>query len=262
LRSIIGASDEAPASKFARQACEPRPVDPASVPSAIRAPGFHWTWVVVGLLVLMGVAWLLHDWRGGSTALRRDAVQHATLGAAPPAQPTRIGFDRRMLAVVGVFGAVFAALCGGNAIWIFYDAGFSAGFWVDAFGLFMLLGFGLFSWSVVFAFRGFMGRPALILDAEGLNDQSSPIALGQVRWDEVQAIHWKWPSNVLATRPFVGIERRTGYVPISGVRRARQLISGAFRSRGIDPAKLSVSPEELAHLFRRYSGGRFGIAER
>jgi hypothetical protein len=127
----------------------------------------------------------------------------------------------------------------------------------------MILGAAWFAQWAVIAFRGFRGRPALIIDADGVTDQSFLNALGRVRWDEIEAIHWTWPSPIFAPRRFVAIELRSGRTPRGGAERARLLLSsGAFRSRGIDPAKLAISDEELAHLFRLYSGGRFGIAQR
>ncbi len=166
-----------------------------------------------------------------------------------------------MLAAIGLFGVVFAVACGGVAVVIFSASGLSSGL-AAVFGLFMILGCGLFSQWAVFALRGFRGRPALILDADGLTDQSFPNALGRVPWDQVEAIHWKWPSDVFVTRPLIAIERRKVATALGSAQRARQVLRRLFGTRAIDPAKLAISDDELAHLFRRYSGGRFGIAQR
>ena len=40
------------------------------------------------------------------------------------------------------------------------------------------------------------------------------------------------------------------------------LVRKMVTSHGLEPTKLSVSDEELAHQFRRYSDGRFGIRRR
>jgi hypothetical protein len=235
------------------------------VRSALQAHGFHWTWVAAALLFLMGVAWVLHDLR-----LRPSTVEPETTGqrvhptghAGPPSQPTMIGFRRPMLVFIGVFGIVYTVACGGAIFLTFSEGGLHSG-WGTVFGFLMALGAAWFAQWAVFAFRGFRGRPALIIDADGVTDQSFPSALGRVRWDEVEAIHWTWPSSVYATRRFVAIELRSGHTSLGWAGQARLLLSsGAFRSRSIDPAKLAISDEELAHLFRLYSGGRFGIAQR
>lgn len=236
----------------------------AIVRSAIQAHGFHWTWIAGGLLVLMGVAWMLHDWRGLPSATGREHDRHHSQSRSRTAHlsgPTMVGFRGRMLAVIGVTGAVFAVACGGSAVLVFYEGGLRSG-WGAVFGLLMVFGCGLFAQWAVFAFRGFRGRPALIVDAGGLTDQSFPNALGRVPWDEVEAIHWEWPGSVYNTRPRIAIERRNPHTPLTGTQRTRKLLSRVFGTRGIDPAKLAISDEELAHLFRHYSGGRFGIAQR
>jgi hypothetical protein len=74
---------------------------------------------------------------------------------------------------------------------------------------------------------------------------------------DVEAIHWQWPALLLATRQIVAVDRRNGL----GRLRTVGPVANLLRSRGLDTAKLAVSGEELAHEFRRYSGGRFGIRQ-
>lgn len=234
------------------------------VRTAIEDHGYRWTWILVGLLVLYGASTLLNNLRGGpvkapAATLREDAGGRSHPKA--PHTPSVIGFRRGMLVAMGAVGVGLSAVFAWGATLVFRDLAQS--YWLGVIlGAFMVLGFVLFFWWVVFAVRGLFGRPALILDADGLTDQSSPIPLGRIAWDDIEAIHWKWPATPLATRPYVAVDRRNGHGPHSERSSVRQFLWKILRSRGLDPAKLVLSDEELAHEFRRYSEGRFGIRQR
>jgi hypothetical protein len=231
------------------------------VRTAIQDHGYRWSWILVGLLVLYGAGTLLTNWRRGLVATapgtqRRETGEEGQ--AEAPNEPTAIDFRPGVLLAMGAVGVAVTAVCGWGLFIVFSDP--SQRHWLGIIvGLWLVMGFGLFLWWVVFAVRGSLGRPALILDGDGLTDQSSPIPLGRVAWDDIEAIHWQWPGPLLATRQIVAVDRRShGARPI---RSAIQLVPRWLRSRGLDTAKLAVSDEELAHQFRRYSGGRFGIRQ-
>jgi hypothetical protein len=231
------------------------------VRTAIQDHGYRWTWILVGLLVLYGAGTLLTNWRRGPVATAPEAQRRET-GAKgqtkAPNEPTAIDFRRGMLLRLGAVGAALTVVCGWGAFIVFSDPPQSD--WLGIIvGACMVMGFGLFLWWVVFAARGLLGRPALILDADGLTDQSSPIPLGRVAWDDIEAIHWQWPGQLLATRQIVAVDRRS--YSSGSIWSTIQLVPKWLRSRGLDTAKLAVSDEELAHQFRRYSGGRFGIRQ-
>jgi hypothetical protein len=162
-----------------------------------------------------------------------------------PAEPTAIHFRRRTLVFVLVFSAGMGGGCWVFAAIVFRDLGLTS--WIGAIlGLFIVLGGALMLWFAFFWFRALFGRPAVIIDAEGFTDRSSAFPLGRVAWGEVVAIHWQRPPTVYAARPYLAIDLRRDVGPLK-----------MLRSRGIDAAKLAISGQELAHLFRQYSGGRF-----
>jgi hypothetical protein len=233
------------------------------VRTAIQDHGYRWTWILLGLLVLFGAGRLLAGRRRGPVETSAGEPHREIDGGRhvrAPSTSSVIGFQRGMLWAMGALGVALSALCAWGAVLVFADL--AQNYWLGVLlGTFMVFGFGLFLWWVVFAARGLLGRSALILDANGLTDQSSPIPLGRVAWDDVEAIHWQWPGSLLATRQIVAVDRRNG---LGAVERSGLWRRGAnlLRSRGLDTAKLAVSDEELAHEFRRYSGGRFGIRRR
>jgi hypothetical protein len=234
------------------------------VRTAIQDHGYRWTWILVGLLVLYGASALLNNWRRAAVKtpaaeFREDAGEKGHTKA--PTTPSVIGFRPGMLIPMGALGVALSAVSVWGALLVFRDLPQS--YWLGVLlGAFMVVGFLLFSWWVVFAVRGLLGRPALILDADGLTDQSSPIPLGRVAWADIEAIHWQWPGTPLATRPYIAVDCRNAHGWQSERTSVRQLVRKTLRSHGLDPAKLAVSDEELAHEFRRYSGGRFGIRQR
>ena len=234
------------------------------VRTATQDHGYHWTWILVGLLVFYGASALLTNRRGAPVEAPAAAFQEDVGGKGhtkAPTTPSVIGFRPGMLVAMGALGVALSAVFVWGALLVFRDRPQSH--WLGVIlGAFMVVGFLLFAWWVVFALRGLLGGPALILDADGLTDRSSPIPLGRVAWADIEAIHWPWPGSPLATRPYVAVDRRDGHGSHSERTSVRQLVRKMLRARGLDPAKLAVSDQELAHQFRCYSGGRFGIRQR